>query len=147
MTYKILTVLFTWFVFGSAYACICQLPDSGKSEELLISEEFNESISVFEGKVKSIFDFYTDDRSKSERRVTFTVSTAWKGVNSKEVVILTGFGGGDCGYKFEVGKDYLVYAGGSPKQLGTSICHRTSPIQYAYKDIYVLKTLAKPKIK
>jgi hypothetical protein len=147
MNCKILTIVFSCLVFSSAYACQCYLPDYDKSEEQRISEEFKDSIAVFEGKVKSIFDFHTNDRSQSERRVIFTVTKAWKGVNSKEVLILTGFGGGDCGYEFEVGKSYLVYAGGSPQQLGTTICHRTSSIQYAYKDLHVLKKIAKLKTK
>src|SRR5262249_20884902 len=125
------------------YACTCVLPDPEKAEEQLISEAFYRATAVFEGKVKSIYDFHTNNRRDSERRVTFVVTNAWKGLSSKEVLIVTGFGRGDCGYEFEVGKNYLVYAGGPPQALGTSICHRTSSISYAQKDIRIISKLPK----
>ncbi len=146
MIYKLLILTFIiWsFLSSSADSCTCVLPDPEKTEDQLIAEAFKRSTAVFEGKVKSIYDYYTNDRRNSERRVTFTVITAWKGLSSKEVVIVTGFGRGDCGYEFEVGKNYLVYAGGSSQALGTSICHRTSSISYAQRDIRVISKLPKP---
>lgn len=45
-----------------------------------------------------------------------------------ETVVYTGSGGGDCGYPFVVGTNYLVYAGvSSDGRLTTGICHGTQP--------------------
>jgi hypothetical protein len=53
------------------------------------------------------------------------------------VVVYTGWGGGDCGYEFQVGSSYLVYAGGQT-DLGTSICSRTADLGHAQADLAVL---------
>jgi hypothetical protein len=59
--------------------------------------------------------------------VRFRVESVWKGKAFQEVTIFTGQGGGDCGYRFEVGESYLVYAYGSNENLSTNICQRTAP--------------------
>ena len=41
-----------------------------------------------------------------------SVDRAWKGSVAEEVFIQTGSGGGDCGYRFEVGRSYLLYCYG-----------------------------------
>ncbi|MET0647277.1 MAG: carboxypeptidase regulatory-like domain-containing protein, partial [Pyrinomonadaceae bacterium] len=53
-------------------------------------------------------------------------------------------GGGDCGYTFEVGKQYLVYgydskAGG---RIGTGICTRTRPLSEAADDLKFLRAVS-----
>jgi hypothetical protein len=68
--------------------------------------------------------------------VTFKVNEAFTGVanDTKQISIETGLGGGDCGYAFERGVEYLVYAhrtraGG----LGTGTCSRTDPSPMQWK--------------
>jgi hypothetical protein len=39
------------------------------------------------------------------------------------IQIVTGFGGGDCGYEFEIGKDYIIY-GEAWKEKTVSVRHR-----------------------
>ena len=43
---------------------------------------------------------------------TLVVDTKFKvsKITSDTIQIVTGYGGGDCGYEFEVGKDYIVFA-------------------------------------
>jgi hypothetical protein len=54
----------------------------------------------------------------------------------KEIEISTGFGGGDCGYPFQVGMDYVVYAYKNAEgNLETGICSRTRPLTEAVKDL------------
>ncbi len=49
-----------------------------------------------------------------------------------EIEIATGFGGGDCGYPFQVGMDYIVYAYKNAQgRLETGICSRTRPLAQA----------------
>jgi hypothetical protein len=78
------------------------------------------------------------------RLFKFTVVQAFSGVAGAEVEVLTGHGGGDCGYAFRKGETYLVYAygGGEGKPLGTGICTRTRPASEATEDLEFLRGLA-----
>jgi hypothetical protein len=54
----------------------------------------------------------------------------------KEIEIVTGRGGGDCGYGFQTGVDYVVYAyKNSDERLETGICSRTRPLLEAAEDV------------
>ncbi len=53
----------------------------------------------------------------------------------REIEIATGLGGGDCGYSFHVGMDYLVYAYKTAGGLETGICSRTRPLAQAAQDL------------
>jgi hypothetical protein len=61
----------------------------------------------------------------------------------RQIEILTGMGGGDCGYAFRVGVDYVVYAyknaGG---RLQTGICSRTRPVTEAAEDVAYIRAMA-----
>ena len=65
------------------------------------------------------------------RLVLLRVSKSWKGISDSHVIIATGMGGGDCGFPFEKGKEYLVFARRAdayiPGQFTTSICMATQP--------------------
>jgi hypothetical protein len=54
--------------------------------------------------------------------VKFRVEKYWKGVLTTEMIVVTGRGGGDCGYRFEVGARYLIFAYGGDTKLETNIC-------------------------
>ena len=58
----------------------------------------------------------------------------------QELAIETGYGGGDCGYPFIPGSEYVVYAAGS-KRLGTNICTPTQPKVMAGAVIRQLRAL------
>ncbi|CAN5645100.1 hypothetical protein BH23GEM6_BH23GEM6_19490 [soil metagenome] len=74
------------------------------------------------------------------REVTLRIHAAWKGVDeaSASVVVRTGHGAGDCGFDFERGTAYLVYAHDSGEGLSTSICTRTIAARSAQSDFEVL---------
>ena len=108
----------------TASACSCAGPTPP-------SEAFDESTAVFAGKVTGI------ESSNYGRTVHFDAERAWKGVTESAVTIKTGTDGGDCGYGFEEGKEYLVYVYGS-ESLTTGICGRTQPIMDAYVDLAAL---------
>jgi hypothetical protein len=63
--------------------------------------------------------------TKTKRQYVFRVSKNYKGEKKDEIIIETGFGGGDCGFSFNIGREYLVYASGPDEALRTSICKRT----------------------
>src|SRR5436853_1034278 len=79
------------------------------------------------------------------RVVHMQLGEAFFGVpnESKEIEIITGLGGGDCGYGFQVGTAYVVYAyKNSEGQLGTGICSRTRPVADAAEDLAYLRSIA-----
>ena len=77
--------------------------------------------------------------------ITFAVLKSWKNVTTTGVKVLTGTGGGDCGYLFNQGSNYLVYAyewnDNTNTGFGTGICTRTSEISRATDDLTYLSAL------
>ena len=138
-------------------ACSCMLPGSP-------AEAFRDFEAVFSGEVTSVVARHSPVIALLDRillrlnlrpssyfsnpywgnEVTFTVHQAWKGVSATEVTIYTGSGGGDCGYLFIPGKEYLVYAYEWRDQttigLGASICSRTAEVVHATEDLTYLNT-------
>jgi len=55
------------------------------------------------------------------------------------ITIHTGTGGGDCGYTFDEGEAYLIYAFGKALKLSTNICTRTQPLDGADNEILELE--------
>src|SRR5262249_22625050 len=80
-----------------------------------------------------------------QRRVRLAVSEAFSGVTLGETTITTGEGGGDCGFDFSTGREYLVYASaGSDGSLSTSICSPTMKIEDAKSDLEYLRNVPAP---
>ena len=102
-------------------------------------EEFWKVAAVFVGRVESIEPVTgkAGSRFLSSRKVSFSVVEALRGVDARQVVVRTGSGGGDCGYNFKEGREYLVYAaiGEGTGQLTTGICSRTRPVEDAASDL------------
>ena len=73
----------------------------------------------------------------------FQVGDSWKGVTTTTVAIRTAVSGASCGYTFDVGKQYVVYAYQYNGELETSICTRTSEVALATADLNYLSTLPK----
>jgi len=71
--------------------------------------------------------------------IRFSVFQVWKGEVPEEVEITTSVFGENCGYHFEMRKNYIVYAyRRKDGQLTTNICARTSVLEDAKADITVL---------
>lgn len=96
-----------------AYACSCVMPGTPE-------EETEKSDVVFNGTVTEV------ESSGYGYDVTFQVNEALKGVEDTAVTIHTGQGGGDCGFEFKEGEEYLVYAYKGEAQFEVSICSLTS---------------------
>lgn len=121
--------------FADASACSCELPQWNVPLKQQVGEAWQKSRAVFSGRVLEILTnpdtFYVV--------VKLRVEKTWKGALTEEVSIVTGRGGGDCGFRFTVGEIYLVYAYGSDKsQLATNICQRTATIKEAAEDVKIL---------
>jgi Carboxypeptidase regulatory-like domain len=81
-----------------------------------------------------------------EVRVTFTITDAFRGSLGKEVDIFTSDSSAACGYGFENGGVYIVYAHEYPKgsgKLHASICSRTQKYSESSPDIVYAKSLAR----
>jgi hypothetical protein len=60
-----------------------------------------------------------------------------------EVVgVRTGFGGGDCGYRFKIGVRYLIDASRNGDGFATGICSLTAPVQDSEVELRNLRRLA-----
>jgi len=82
----------------------------------------------------------------AEVRVTFAITEAFRGVTGKEVDIFTSDNSASCGYGFDRGGTYIVYAHEYPKgggKLHTNICTRTQRYSESSPDIAYAKSLAK----
>jgi hypothetical protein len=80
-----------------------------------------------------------------QRLFTFSVEETFRGVDAAKVQVVTGMGGGDCGYNFQIGEHYLIYAGRDPNSnvYGTSICTRTRLVSEAGEDLEYIRSLPK----
>ena len=125
------------FLLGSfpavTSACSCAERPSAESE-------LKSSKAVFSGKVLNIKERKVN--GYLTKSVLFEVTNTWKGVEESQVIITTGQGGGDCGFRFIEGQEYLVYANESDmygaKSLVTIICDRTDTLSRLQEDLEVL---------
>ncbi|MCU1240312.1 MAG: hypothetical protein JWO71_1038 [Candidatus Acidoferrum typicum] len=99
----------------------------------------------FVGEVLSRRVVPSDDKLTFER-VLFQVRVieSFRGTEKVgEVVgIRTGFGGGDCGYRFKIGVKYLIDASRNGDGFITGICSLTAPIQDSEVELRSLRRLA-----
>ncbi len=135
-------------LFDRAQGCTC----GGGGTPCLA---FGEASAVFVGTVTGVVKSapQTREQARAEkraeidwippRRFKFSVELSFLGVEGTEVEVGTGMGGGDCGYEFEIGQRYLVYAHRSAQseRLSTSICSRTKPYANAAEDLQFLGNL------
>jgi len=124
----VLAILSFWA--SPALSCICAPKPS-------VRRSLSESNAVFIGRVIARHSAWIESASglgSSDYSFTFEVERLYKGALSSEVTVLTGRGYGDCGYHFQVGEKYLVYAYGD-KELKTNICTRTTNMSKAGADL------------
>jgi hypothetical protein len=77
-------------------------------------------------------------------KVHFVVTEVFAGPtpNIKEIDLLTLAGGPACGFDFEVGHSYLVYAERTPSgELRANHCMRTAPMEDSSGDLAYLRSL------
>jgi len=125
-------------------SCDCDPPPA---TEKYIQDASQEAVVVFVGQVMSI----TAAKPKQirrclergevmchGRRTRFRVQQAWKGVESGSFTLVGS--GSNCTYPFEVGREYLVYAGATEPgdAVGASYCGLTRPVVRAKLDLDLL---------
>ena len=115
-----------------AFACSCVAPWPP-------TEALAGATAVFVGKVSNL-DVSTGllTSTADPVEVTFQVSKVWKGPVHSTLLATTARSGASCGYGFERGQEYLVYARGTETELEVSLCSRTQPLSAADEDLAVL---------
>ncbi len=130
--------------FGSIWACTC-------APALPPLKALAKADAVFSGKVDSItkreVDLSDGRKIVVAQIADVVVRQSWKGKISGTVKVHTGGGGGDCGFPFEKGKSYLIYAMRDDEgNLTTNICMRTWFLGDAATEILELEgRLPEPK--
>jgi hypothetical protein len=122
----LLTALAIVMTAVPAFACSCApSPPPAQAAE--------EADAVFAGEVVDI-----QRAGEFEVEVVLAVSDVWKGGISERQVIRTGSDGAMCGFSFQGGEAYLVYASKGDDGFRTSSCSRTAPLSAADADVAVL---------
>lgn len=124
---------------GAAVACSCLEPGPARIE-------LQRADAIFVGEVHEIAPI-APHPDVLGYRVYFRVSAAWKGaLAGGEIRVQTNENGGMCGYRFEKGERYLVYASLSRdrSELWTSICSRTRSVMDAKLDLDSLGAPVEP---
>lgn len=106
---------------ATADACSCVSPPPPAQAK-------ESAAAVFEGRVTRIED------PDTQPKVHFQVVRSFKGPSHETLTVRTASNSAACGYGFEEGKSYLVYAS-DEGGLTTSLCSRTQPIEHAAGDL------------
>lgn len=153
-------LLILLFKFQSR-ACSC----IGESS---VKEEIKQHAAVFVGtvihseEIRIIDTSYSMQQiSRAEMKFWLVVETTYKGNELTDTVfVYTGTGGGDCGFDFKVGQQYIVYAENLREEdrfersvtnslkgiFYTTICTRTKPFN-AQEILEIEKVVRKQKKK
>jgi hypothetical protein len=119
----------------SACSCIGDIP---------LCQSFWRADAVFTGEIVS-FESVKPQQPFSRRVARIRVQRAWRGKVEGVVHVTTGAGGGDCGYTFRPGTQYVVYAYRTTNgSWTTSICSPTKPLEKADADLEYFKKAEAP---
>ena len=143
---RTLIFILALFIVGlcgvDARACTC-------AGERAPCQEYWEASAVFIGTVIEgrLITVKEGDYQFENRAVRLSIDEAFRGVEGAEVEVVTGLGGGDCGFGFRRAQQFLVYAYRSEgdQKLHTSICTRTRAISEADPDLLYIRGLSKAK--
>lgn len=137
-----ISLTLTLFLLASAeksYACSC--PRSLEPVKKQVQQAFKDSTAIFAGEVLEISKSSADENSLL---VKIKVEKSWKGELTREVAITTPKDGAMCGYTFEIGGKYLVYANGLKDSLLVTNCSRTTNMSNK-RDVKYLAKLKRQK--
>jgi hypothetical protein len=149
-------VLVLAFVPGGASACSCVPPGSVQEETARSTRAFAGRVTNIEERSQEMYSGWLssaiqwikglfgvpappDHQFYPHMLVTFQILETFKGPKASDVQLSTGMGGGDCGYLFETGKTYVVYAHGVEGDLGAGICSLTGPASDPRSGLSVLR--------
>jgi hypothetical protein len=120
-----------WILLTPAqgHACKC-MPQT-------VEQAREQAEAIFEGQVTEIADVpMKGDANMTEKRVSLRLVRVWKQLDSTETVdVTTSSSSASCGFAFEKGQSYLVYAGRGEQGYTVSACSRTRPMGDASEDL------------
>jgi hypothetical protein len=90
---------------------------------------------IFVGTAISESSLDTRDLRGANHHFHFSVKEPIRGIQSSDIDVFTGHGGGDCGFGFQIGETYLVYAYEHQGKISTGICTRTRLLSKAAEDM------------
>ncbi len=128
---------------GDIFTCAAQNCSCPKKPEL--EEAYADSAVVFLGQVENQEDSvlrpeFIEVRLAVQRKFKWMSELA----SSQSIVVYTPSEQGRCGYTFQNGFDYLVFAKGNPAYLRVDSCSRTNVIENSQLDREKLQRLIKP---
>ena len=127
------------------FACSCvDIPQTLEQE---IKGRLKDSKAVFSGEILKISETsQTRDVIGLDVTVKIRLKEIWKGQLTKEVIIKTPDNSAACGYSFEVGKSYLVFAHSRKgKILATGLCSGNRLLETATEELKILGKGKKPQ--
>jgi hypothetical protein len=148
------SLLFLSVPVSSVWACKCRVNDSAaaelKNKDVVLLGKVVEEQKALMGSHP-----YELPRSIAKYRYVIVVEKSWKGNFGAKINILSGGGGGDCGYgRLKIGQSLLIYAN-QYKQASTvadsmapptlTVCSRTKPADLAQDDIRALDAAVKAR--
>lgn len=141
LTFLLVSVLmiaaFSAFPFSEyAYACSCAV-EAGATPRELAEDYFSRADAVFAGEVVQIEEPSPSTVVSSVAPVNVSLRTreVWKGPQQETLGVTTAVSSASCGFDFEEGEEYLVYAS---KDLEVSLCSGTKLLSDAAADLDVL---------
>lgn len=107
-------------------------------------EDYWKADAIFRGRVEALDPEPGSGRELfAAKLVRFTVLERFVGIDDSQVTVWTAGGGGMCGYRFALNREYVVYARkGKEGRLTTSICSRTAPVERAASDLEFARNIS-----
>jgi hypothetical protein len=129
---------------ATAWACSC-LPYPDDPREA-VQRAWDQSDAVLSGTVSAQRPISAAD-APSGIEVTLDVARRWKGPDGTQMKIRTSDSSASCGYSFETGAQYLVFASRDSEngQYSTGLCSLTRPLADARALVRVLDERAEAK--
>ena len=128
----LLMVIALLFLDSAIFGCTC-LPSENAKEEL------ERAAVVFTGKIIEVKRHPQARDLFAGVEAVIEADKAWKGVEKRTVSVFTSSESSACGYSFQKGEVYLVYASQNTEgRFITSICSRTRRMKEAGSDLKAL---------
>ena len=129
----VLTVFGVMFLLPPrcASACSCAMPP-GSQDALADSD------AVFSGEVVAVEQGTATASGPGNDTVTLRASEVWKGPQRETLEVRTPSQGMACGYHFEKGQEYLVYAYTGKQGLEVDSCGATKSLSKADRNLAAL---------
>jgi hypothetical protein len=108
-----------------AHACTCA--------QRSLEQQIAGAAAIFEARVAAI-EPIDPAVGGGPLRVRLEVVQTWRGANSERVEVRTQSSDAACGYAFEIGRSYLVYADEAEGTLHVGLCSATKPMEEADGD-------------